>query len=82
MLFRAVVFDARVLFWRNEYKRGVQTAARLAVAFLRRDRAVRFAVYNPTRRSLTVVLRSGYTREVTLVNRDWGSYQEPRRGTL
>ena len=81
MLFSAIVNDARALFWGNEYKRGVANAARLAVAQLKRDRAVRSAVYNPKRRSLTVVLRSGYSREVTLVNPDWGSYTQYQRGT-
>ena len=69
MLFWAVVSDARSLFQRNERKPGTANAARIAVAMVRRDRAVRSAVYNPTRRTLTVVLRSGFTGEASLMSR-------------
>ena len=54
MLLHAVVSDARAFFQRNERKRGTAAAARIAVSMIRRDRAVRSAVYNPTRRTLTV----------------------------
>ena len=67
MLLHAVVSDARVLFQRVVRKRGTATAARIAVSMIRRDRAVRSAVYNSTRRTLTVVLRSGFTGEVALM---------------
>ncbi len=73
MLFWAVVSDARQYFWCNERKRGRATAARIAVAMIKRDRAVRSAVYNPKTNSVTVVLKSGFTGEVHLYCKDWGA---------
>ena len=72
MLFWAVVSDARLVFRRNVRRLGTAKAARIAVAMLRRDRAVRSAVFNPQRYTLTVVLRSGFTGEASLMSKEWG----------
>ena len=73
MLFWAVVSDARHFYWCNERKRGRLTAARIAVTMIKRDRAVRSAVYNQKTNSITVVLRSGFSGEVFLRCKDWGA---------